>query len=121
MRTRRAWKVIREIGFALLIINQLLALPSYIKSFSEIMFQQSHESLSGHQIWSAYGGDVNVRNCPNQRCDIVVTLPYGTVIRSIELVDGEMIEDSYTWHRIEHKGSTGFVFGKLVRDIDNFA
>ena len=119
MGNRRFWIKIRNFGLALFLVNQALILPGNIRSFYEEMFQRNNSSVTTHEIRSEYGHAAYVRECPEQSCDIVVALPHGTEVRSIERLQGQMIGASDTWHRVEHDGSTGFVFGKLVREIDN--
>ena len=119
MRSKNFWIKIRNIGWTLFLVNQALIFPGNILSLYEDMFQRNEPSVVTHEIWSEYGRDANVRECPEQDCTIVVALPHGTKIRSIERVQGQMIGASDTWHRVEHDGSAGFVFGKLVREFDS--
>lgn len=110
---------IRNIGLVLMLINQVFILSGHIGSLFEEIFQRNESSVATHEIWSGYGHDANVRECPEQYCDIIVVLPHGTKIRSIERVQGQLIGASDTWHRVEHDEKTGFVFDKLVREIGN--
>lgn len=118
MRNRSFWIKIRNVGLILFLMNQAVILPSNINSFLEDMFQRNQSSARTHQIWSNFGRAANVRECPDQSCDIVAALPHGTGIRVIGQVQGELIEVSDTWYFIDHDGATGYVFGKLIREIN---
>lgn len=118
MRNRRFWTRVRNIGFALILVNQALILPINIRSFYEEMFQRNELSVATHEIWSEYGRDTNMRKCPKLSCDVVKVLPNGTEIQVSGQVHGEKIEGSGVWSFVNHDGLSGYVFDRLVREID---
>jgi uncharacterized protein YgiM (DUF1202 family) len=58
--------------------------------------------------------NANVRSCAQTSCSIVTRLKHGTAITILETVEGEQVNSSTQWHRIEVDGKEGYLYSPLA-------
>ena len=71
-----------------------------------------------YEISTQGGQNAEMRRCAHRECERVDVLPDGSVIHVSGFVRGESIGGNNIWFQVEHNSRTGYVFGKLVRDIN---
>ena len=74
-----------------------------------------------HRIFTIDGSVAKVRSCAYLACGVVAKLPIETEVNSLAQVKGQSIGGVDIWHRIDHEGVSGYVFGRLVRKLDRIA
>lgn len=116
-------------NFALMLLQAFVGPDSgntYISNSNVVIYYRHQEEITSsalikpaYQIATQGGQNAMMRVCGSRNCEIVTHLPDRTPIHVMESVHGESIEGSDVWFQIDHNGSIGFVFGKLVREIDS--
>ena len=123
------------IEFGFLLANVALALfqayvapdsgNTYIRNSNVVINNRYQEEESpsalmepAYEIATLGRQNAIMRSCAHQECASIGVLPDGSVIHVSGFVRGESIGGNNIWFQVEYNSRTGFVFGKLVRDIN---
>ena len=61
----------------------------------------------------------HVRDCPSTQCSVVGRLMNGALVQALETVQGEVVDGSSRWMRIDYQGrSRAFVHAPLLKALD---
>jgi len=58
--------------------------------------------------------NTNARTCPDTGCDIVTTVPYGSGIEVMDIVDGEVVGTTDRWYVTDINGEEAYLYGGLL-------
>lgn len=118
-------------NFALVILQAYVAPDArniYISDSNVVINYGHQEEISqrtviepAYEIATQNGENALMRRCAHQECEKVGLLPDRSMIHVLRFVRGESIGGNDIWFQVEHNTGSGFVFSKLVREIDNFA
>lgn len=58
--------------------------------------------------------NTNARTCPDTGCDIVTTVPFGSGIEVMNIVEGEVVGTTERWYVTEINGEEAYLYGGLL-------